>query len=229
MMDDGIRPVRCYSTGRVAVVLWERTITIRRNGPALKRGRGRRRIFGGELNRSFGPLVFATMDDLIDDIEFAVEHGRWLLALAGALALPDICAAIQSENGQTTGSKYKNWVRGHLAEKYPSFDPEEMYKMRCSFLHQGTSSTLKYNRVIFCPPELPISIHNSVMSGFTPDGGDSVLMLDLPTFCSDVIDAVNAWRSQFEGTANYRRNIEKIMRWHPNGVEPYIIGGRVLT
>ncbi|APX02904.1 hypothetical protein [Arthrobacter sp. QXT-31] len=165
------------------------------------------------------------MDGFIDDIKFAVQHGRWVLALAGTLALPDICAAMQSENGQTTGSKYKNWVRAHLAEKYPRLDPGEMYKMRCSLLHQGTSSTVKYSRIIFIGPESNLQIHN----GLVRHGDESVLILDLPTFCADVIAAVNAWRDAVKETANYRRNIKTMMRWRPEGIAPFIAGGRVLT
>jgi hypothetical protein len=165
------------------------------------------------------------MDDFIEDIEFSVQHRRWLLALAGALALPDICAAMQSQNGQTTGSKYKNWVRTHLADTYPRLDPDEMYRMRCSLLHQGTSSTIKYSRIIFLGPDSNLWIHN----GLIEHGDQSVLVLDLPTFCSDVIAAVNAWREAVKETANYRRNIDTMMRWRPEGIDPFIVGDRVLT
>lgn len=165
------------------------------------------------------------MDDLISDIQFAVEHERWLLALSGIVALPDICAAVQSQNGETTGSKYKNWVRTYLADKYPRLDPDELYKMRCSLLHQGTSSTFKYSRLIFVAPESIVQIHN----GLIENGNESVLILDLPTFCSDVIASVETWRAAVETTANYQRNMDKLMRWRPEGIEPFIAGGRVLT
>lgn len=162
---------------------------------------------------------------MIEDIKFAVAHGRWNLALAGKLALPDMCAAIQSKNGKTTGSKYKNWVRAHLADKYPRLDPDELYQMRCSLLHQGTSSTIRYSRVISLPPESPVKIHNGIHKA----DQDSVLVLDLPTFCADVIGAVETWRASVKGHANYRNNIEKLMRWRQDGEDPLIVGMRVLS
>lgn len=165
------------------------------------------------------------MDALIEDIEFAVVHHRWLLALTGTLALPDICAAVGSANGQTTGARYKAWVQEHLSHKYPRLDPDELYKMRCSLLHQGTSSTVKYSRIIFCGPDASFRIHNGVIQ----NGDDEVLLLDLPTFCSDVITAVRAWKVQSEGTQNYQQNIGKLMRWRAQGMEPYVIGASVLT
>lgn len=165
------------------------------------------------------------MDDLIEEIEFAVQHEKWMLALAGALALPDMCAALQSQNGQTSGSKYKNWVRTHLSDKYERLDPDELYKLRCSFLHQGTTSTLKYQRVVFCAPDSGFHIHNTTMA--TPEG--AAMFLDLPTFCHDMLLAVAGWRASVEGTANYRRNISKVLRWR-KGMAPYFaVNARVLA
>lgn len=167
------------------------------------------------------------MDDLIDDIEFAVEHQRWLIALAGTLALPDICAALQSDDGETTGRRYRSWVRSNVGEAYPNLDPHELYKMRCSFLHQGSSSAAQYAKVMFLGPESPVGIHHMVIRN--EDINETVLIMDLPTFCADMITAVRAWRNEAERTANYQRNVEALMRWRHGGVLPYVEGVRVLT
>lgn len=161
------------------------------------------------------------MDDLISEIEHTVEAGAWLLALAGTLALPDICAAIQSPNGKTTGSKYKRWVHDYLQEEYPKLDPDELYQMRCSLLHQGTSTARKYKRVMFVSPKSPLRIHNGVI--------DDALFLDMPTFCADIIKAVRVWQAATESTAAYRQNMELVMRWHRGGFGSYVTGGDILT
>lgn len=161
------------------------------------------------------------MDDLIREIEIGVEQGLWQLALAGTLALPDICAAVQSENGKTTGSKYKNWVRDYLRQEYPKLDPDELYQMRCSFLHQGTSSAIKYKRIIFVSPHSTVRIHNSVV--------DDALFLDMPIFTADVISAVRSWQAKVRGTSNYIKNMDLVMRWHRGGFGSYVVGGDVLT
>lgn len=132
---------------------------------------------------------------------------------------------MQSTNGQTEGSKYKRWVLTYLADQYPRLDPGELYKMRCSPLHQGTSTTITYSRIIFCGPGTSPRIHNGLINY----GDDQVLLLDLPTFCFNVIDAVRRWTDEVNGTQNYQRNIENVMRWHPQGIEPYVRGGPVLT
>ncbi|WP_324644130.1 hypothetical protein [Pseudarthrobacter sp. LT1] len=161
------------------------------------------------------------MDDLIDEIDRAVRAELWMLALAGALALPDICAAVQSPNGKTTGSKYKRWVMDYLLGAYPKLDPDELHQMRCSLLHQGTSSAIKYKRVCFVSPRSGLIIHNSVIN--------DALILDMPMFCRDVIAAVERWRLSVQHTEAYRKNIEHVMRWHRGGVGDYFLGGEVLT
>lgn len=161
------------------------------------------------------------MDDLINEIEHAVNSGAWLLALAGTLALPDICAAVQSPNGKTTGSKYKRWVQDYLLKDYPKLDPDELYQMRCSLLHQGTSSAVKYKRVMFVSPTSNVRIHNGVV--------DDALFLDMRIFCADVIKAVRSWQSAVSGTAAYKQNVDLVMRWHRGGFDRYVSGGDILT
>lgn len=161
------------------------------------------------------------MDDLINDIETAARQGLWIVALTSALALPDMCAAVGSENGRTTGAKYKNWVEKYLQPKYPRLNPEELYQMRNSLLHQGTSGTDAYSRLLFVHPAARLHVHNALI-------GDA-LVLDLPTFCSDVISSVRTWQDEVSQTAAYQANIQSVIRWHPDGVEPYMVGAPVLS
>ena len=116
------------------------------------------------------------MDDLIAEIRVAVDGGAWTLALAGELALPDICVALESPNGETTARQYKAWWRSNLSDEYPSVDAGEIYKMRCSMLHQRKSKKATYLRVIFVAA-LP---HGGT---FNRNIMNDALNLDLPTFC----------------------------------------------
>ncbi|MBD1541005.1 hypothetical protein G9E11_01790 [Arthrobacter sp. IA7] len=112
-------------------------------------------------------------------------------------------------------------MRAYLQQDYPKLDPDELYQLRCSFLHQGTSSTVKYKRIIFAPPNSSVRVHNNEV--------DDALILDMPMFTRDVISAVRSWQEKVSGTGNYARNIEMVMRWHRGGFGSYIVGGDVLT
>lgn len=154
------------------------------------------------------------------EIEAAVEGRAWMLALAGTLALPDMCAAMESDNGKTTGARYKAWVETWLGGTYETLDSDELWQLRCSMLHQGRSKTRTYERVVFVAPFNGNVFHNNVIN--------DALNLDLPTFCADVIAAVHSWRETMASNPNYVRNSSALMRWHPDGLPPYIVGAPVL-
>lgn len=144
-----------------------------------------------------------------------------MLALTGTLALPDMCAALESDIGTTTGARYKAWVSTWIAPEYADLDADELWRLRCSMIHQGRSETADYERIIFVAPNSGTSFHNNVF--------DNALNLDLPTFCGDVMDAVRRWETSMQGNANYELNIQSLMRWHPKGLSPYIVGVPVLS
>lgn len=162
------------------------------------------------------------MEDFIKEIRAAIKGQAWLLALAGVLALPDMCAALESNDGCTTGSKYKSWVnRWLISNKYSSLEPGDLYQMRCSFLHQGHARSRAYDRIIFTGVDRNIVMHNNTIN--------EALNLDLPTFCEDIIDAVLAWQETMTDNDNYETNIENLIHWHPTGLSPYIVGVPVLS
>ena len=48
------------------------------------------------------------METLLREIEHALDAGLFYLALALSLSLPDICAALDSPNGESSG---QGWLR----------------------------------------------------------------------------------------------------------------------
>jgi hypothetical protein len=83
------------------------------------------------------------MDEYIDQLRKTAKAGIPYFTLMGTLALIDICAALNSENGETKGSKFKRWYEKHLSSYHSGsnhatdFDAEDCYKLRCRILHQG--------------------------------------------------------------------------------------------
>src|SRR5215207_6045327 len=109
-----------------------------------------------------------------------------------ALTLPDICAALEAENGRTHPDKYKAWYRQHLAAYYPQLTDEDCYELRCGVVHQGRfgrrpdNPKLQYARVLF---SLPSPTGGVVVSFVAAD----VLNLDAIMFCHRMVDAVRTW------------------------------------
>lgn len=61
-----------------------------------------------------GPLELMFLE-----IERALDAGLFYLAVAMSLTLPDICAALESPNGEASGPKYKAWFNANLARYFP--------------------------------------------------------------------------------------------------------------
>jgi hypothetical protein len=59
------------------------------------------------------------MEMILSDIERALTARLYYVAITTALTLPDICAALESPDGTTSGPKYKAWYNLHLGPIYP--------------------------------------------------------------------------------------------------------------
>ncbi len=160
------------------------------------------------------------MEQIFGEIRAAVRGNAWILALFGILAIPDICAALGSADGKTSGQKYRDWIDANLRAKYTGLDAGELYRMRCSMLHQASSNTARYERIIFVAPG-PVRMHNNVIN--------NALNLDLPTFAEDIITAASDWLAANRDTEPVKTNLASIVRWYPDGFRPYVGRMPVLT
>lgn len=158
--------------------------------------------------------------ELTRDIERALDAELWTVALAASLALPDICGALASDDGEARGSRYREWFEENLSDRYRWLLPEDVYKLRCSMLHQGRSRAKQYTRIVFTIPG-PVTAHNNLMH--------DVLNLDIRAFSLDLAAAARAWYVAHFNDTNVARNRQSMMKWHEDGLAPYFTGVPVLT
>lgn len=85
---------------------------------------------------------------LVEEIEKALKHELYLVALNTALTLPDICGcALYPKLGTT--ARYKKWYSEYVGkyEKFkedtPSLSADVVYSLRNSFVHQGNPNIKK--------------------------------------------------------------------------------------
>ena len=57
------------------------------------------------------------MNDFLLQIREGLNKNLYLLSLFSALAIPDICGAMSSENGEANAEKYKAWFDKYIALK----------------------------------------------------------------------------------------------------------------
>jgi hypothetical protein len=162
------------------------------------------------------------MDTILQEIEKALNAKLYYLAVAMALTLPDICAALASPDGESSGPKYKDWYNANLAKQYSNITDVDCWKLRCGVLHQGRCGhpQMQYDRIIFTMPGHGI-VHNNIMS--------KALNLDASVFCKDVIATVRAWLKINQNDSVIRANVQNLVKFRQNGLPPYIVGMPVIA
>ena len=164
------------------------------------------------------------MDIITGEIERAIANGCYYLALIAWLTLPDICSALESPDGTTTGKHYMAWCDSWLIPKYPSLTSSELWHLRCGVLHQGKNMhhSLSYSRILFTlPVKQNIILHNNILN--------DALNLDTVTFCRDILKSVSNWYMQEKNNPNVLANLPNMLRYYPNGLAPYIIGIPIIS
>lgn len=163
------------------------------------------------------------MMDFLDEVDAAAGAGLYYMALAGALVVPDMCAALASSNGRTTGARYMRWFEDNFPSEYEEYlSAEDCYGFRCSFLHQGNSYAHKTNlRILFFEPGNAFSMHRCKMD-------DTHLMIDIRLFSKDMTNSARTWAGRQAGTQPFDTNLKKFIKRNENGVPPFIVGAPVI-
>lgn len=159
------------------------------------------------------------MEALINELKTSISNESYYSALINALIVPDICSALQSDDGQTNGAKYKNWFNKYCANKYNGFvKGDDIYKIRCALLHQGklNHDNPNYERILFQIPFNGMVFHNNIMN--------NAINLNLDIFVKDIIDGYYDWKEEHGTDDIVLTNLKHSINIYPNGFAPYIVG-----
>lgn len=171
------------------------------------------------------------MEYLLQEIEKSMKHGLYQLALFSSLSIPSICGAMGSENGEDSYDKYANWFNTYMPRrknnKYGDgtyFTADDCYHYRCAVLHQGYSShrSFDYKRILFVDPTSSAfdsigSMHGCIIGAGT---SEKSLLINIETFCSDIIKCAREWLEETKHTKEYERNHQKLIQRYPKGIGP---------
>jgi len=93
------------------------------------------------------------MDLILIQITRGLERGFHYLAVVTALTLPDICGALESEDGWATKPRFVAWWEQWMAPRYPLMTAEDAYALRSGIVHQAKLAKVKpdltYDRIVF--------------------------------------------------------------------------------
>lgn len=157
------------------------------------------------------------------EIEKALDAKLYIMALSSTLALPDICACLESANPAATGNvkqRYIDWYKNN-AEKYCYLSADLCYKYRCSMIHsnRGKIDDACEKIAFFLPPvqcvmnacELQITCRDSQGNDVT----DRAITIDYETFVYGMIKAVKEWRMSVLQNPNYIANSKDLLQIRP--------------
>lgn len=173
------------------------------------------------------------MDYLLQDIEIAVKGGAWYSAAALALAIPDICAGIDSPS-EKSGPRYKKWARRYFVPLMHGggrtfFSEDELYRLRCKFLHEGDFNLFDKSpadsfdpvnvvQLVVCPMDV---VPSRAFSRGTDGNGSNSFTVSVTELCLCISKAVRAWlvdANQDVDRLERMRLLPRIEHWGHDGL-----------
>jgi hypothetical protein len=167
--------------------------------------------------------------DFFEQVAIGGEGPHYYLALSGAFVIPDMCGAMESDDGRATGARNTAWFDRHMAPRHlqrPAEDPflsgEDCWRLRCSSLHQGTTQhdQSSYSRILFTEPG-PNTFHMNIIN--------DALNIDIREFCREMAESASAWLDDAEDGEQFKGNYDKFLQRYPNGLSPYMVGTPLIT
>jgi hypothetical protein len=150
-----------------------------------------------------------------DDMGRCRAGGAYWSLLHVTVCLPDICAALESDNGKTNGERYINWCGDYLRDVM--LTGEERYWMRCKVLHEGRAQTGRpgrYTGFAFTQPAATGDVDHRRVDGTT-------LVLDVGKLSAEYERGVRDWIRIVEAgpanqiAPNVAKNLQTVVRVRP--------------
>ena len=155
--------------------------------------------------------LFAAFSPYLQDIECCRLAGAHWCLLHVVLCVPDICGALESPSGRASPARYKGWCDKYLL--CPALTGNEVYRMRCTVLHQGRARVDgkgRYERFAFGKPT------GGFVDHLRSEG--NLLHVDVEALLGEVLAALDRWIRELEANSggiaarHVASNIPKLVR-----------------
>lgn len=163
------------------------------------------------------------LDEIMEEIDRALDAGFFYLAVATTLTLPDICVSLSETDGRSNGARYAAWCDANLTDGFGFVTGQDLFSFRCGVSHNGRFGDLKHNvaRVVF---SLPFGGNRFINMQI-----NDAFVYSVEDFCRNIMRAVRAWYAANSGVARVVQNLERMGQYRPEGLAPYIGGMPVLA
>ena len=156
--------------------------------------------------------AFATYFEEIERCKAAQCYWSLLHLL---VILPDICAALESDDGETNDGRYRHWCKRYFGPD-KDLTPEDRYAVRCGLLHQGRTVTDRgrYGSYSFVQPTPTGCIFHRIVHDFGPEHKPN-FTLDVSRMAVETVQAIRSWFADLQTAQNAPRlqNVKQHVRW----------------
>lgn len=166
-------------------------------------------------------------DIYFDEIERCEKAKCWWALLHVLLALPDVCASMEtdlSDKNSQVGDRYVTWCETYLPRN-ASISGSDRYQMRNALLHRGstTAENLKmkhhtgYQYFSYVAPDtFDVSVHE------TTNPTRTILNVHVGAMAAETKQALESWFSALQcdpiKMSHVERNISRLIRIQPKNI-----------
>ena len=166
------------------------------------------------------------MEEILIEIRNALKYNLYLVALQSTLTLPDICSGLINDDGKSNKHDYIKWYDENMVNKQ-KLSGENCYFFRCAMLHEGKMEheKLEFSKIIFLEPNDFITCKGNIYQ----INGQKVLNIDVVDFCNEMINCTIDWWQKNKDNQIAKKNYETIVKYHANGLKPFVVGIPVIA
>lgn len=128
------------------------------------------------------------------------------------VALPDVCAALESEDGEVPDGGYMDWCNCYFSS---AMSARDRYSVRCVLLHQGRTVVGRkmYKSVSFVWPTESGNVSHEII--YDLGGGHINITVDVTGMAEDTRQAVHRWFADLQKPENKSRlsNVQRHLPW----------------
>jgi hypothetical protein len=160
-----------------------------------------------------------------------MKRRLFYLAVVMAITLPDICAGLEAENGETSGARFKAWYNANLANRLPELTDVDAYSLRCGVIHQGRFGhpKMRYDRMILLLPGPIQTLRWGARHQSPIDPNVYSWSISVHVFCAEIIAAVRDWYAKKKDDRAVKVNLPRLVQYRPDGLMPYIKGMEIIA
>ena len=162
------------------------------------------------------------MERFVQAIEQSIASKNWYAALTLSLTLPDICGRLEDPSLRSQ-ARFEKWFNDYMLPHYESpFHGEgftflsgaDCYALRCVLLHEGREN-IERQRAREVVSKFMFSTTGSHRCQF-----ETVLVLNLQAFCTEICEGVRKWRETQKDNVSVKEAIEELLLIRTEGFSP---------